>query len=136
MTFTDVLAVVAVLFFGLCYMIGQGRHLSRLRRYNQPHSLTPEDFQLNGHFVKEHQMPEKLIQLSKNVLIAGFQTMNNLGHIEEYVESKLEEQEGGQWLCLIHVRSKVFRLDQRAPRELYLTLEKDGLKVIVAQTKP
>ena len=80
-------------------------------------------------------MPTKLINFSKDALIVGFQNMYNLDRIEDYIVKKLEEREGGQWLCLIHVHDKVFRLSYKAPKELYMTIERDDLKVIIAQTK-
>ena len=80
-------------------------------------------------------MPAKLIDFSKDALIVGFRNMYNLDRIEDYIVKKLEEREGGHWICLIHVHDKVFRLSYKAPKELYMTIEKDNLKVIIAQTK-
>ena len=138
MAFTDVLALAALIFFCIAFNIGQWRHLSRLKRNNQPHKLVSEDFILDEHFAKEameNQMPDKVTSFIKEVLAVGFQHMTYFDYIEEYVVKKLEEREGGKWMCLIHVHNKVFRLSFPAKKELYMKIEKDELKVIVAQTR-
>ena len=132
---TDILAIVAIICFCLCFNIGQWRHLSKLRRNNSPHVLTRDDFKLDDKFATVNQMPDKLTEFSKDLLIYAFQKKYNLDRIEEFIVKQMEQREGGQWLCLIHVHDTVFKLSFRCPKELYLAIEKDDLKVIIAQTK-
>ena len=132
---TDILSMISIICFVLCFNIGSWRHLSKLRRNNQPHVLERDDFKLDHKFATVHQMSDKLTEFSKDLLIYAFQKKSNLDRIEEFMVKQMEHREGGKWLCLIHVHSDVFKLSFRCPKELYMTVEKDELKVILAQTQ-
>ena len=131
----DILCIIAIICFVLCFNIGSWRHLSKLRRNNYPHVLSREDFKLDHKFATVNQMSDKLTEFSKDLLIYAFQKKSNLDRIEEFMVRQMEAREGGKWICLIHVHDTVFKLSFRCPKELYMTIEKDELKVILAQTQ-
>ena len=63
----------------------------------------------------------------------AFSNVRNLDRIEKLVEGKLALLQGGEWLCLVHSSEKVFRLSEKALKEVHLTIENDGLNVLIAQ---
>ena len=69
---TDILSIIAIICFVLCFNIGSWRHLSKLRRNNYPHALSREDFKLDHKFATVNQMSDKLTEFSKDLLIYAF----------------------------------------------------------------
>ena len=89
---TDILTIVTIICFCLCFNIGQWRHLSKLRRNNSPHMLTRDDFKLDDKFATLKQMPDKLTEFSKDLLIYAFQKKYNLDRIEEFIVRQMEQR--------------------------------------------
>ena len=130
---TTNLAVIGFMFLALCYFIGEQRQKIKIKRRNTLHFLTYDDIKLDELHVANNDMPSEIVEYSKELLMDAFSNVRNLDRIEKLVEGKLASLQGGKWLCLVHSCDKRFRLSEKALKEVHLTIENDGLHVLVAQ---